>query len=224
MLVLIGIPIIAMGFILRFNPLLVVVIAGLSSTLLSGKLGLGQSIELLGQAFIDNRYVGVVWLILPLLALLERNGLRSQAKNIISGFKNATTGRILMIYFLFRQITAALGLLSIGGHAQMVRPLIAPMAEAASINRFKHLTQGMVDKIKAHAAAVDNIGAFFGEDIFIAIQSILLIKAFFETQNIFVEPLNLAVWAIPTAICAALIHFYRLRNLDKYLSKNAGRA
>ena len=39
------------------------------------------------------------------------------------------------------------------------------------------------------SAATDNIGLFFGEDIFIAIASILLIKGFLEQDGIIVEPL-----------------------------------
>jgi uncharacterized membrane protein len=72
-------------------------------------------------------------------------------------------------------------------------------------------------KIRAHAAAVDNIALFFGEDIFIAIGSILLIKGFLDQNGIHVEPTQLAIWAIPTAICAFLIHGTRLLLLDRQL-------
>ena len=42
-------------------------------------------------------------------------------------------GRLLVAYSPgFRQITAALGMKDIGGHPQAVRPLVAPMAEAAA--------------------------------------------------------------------------------------------
>ena len=118
----------------------------------------------------------------------------------------ATTGRVLMLYFVIRQITAALGLTSLGGHAQMVRPLIAPMAEAAAANRYGELPDAVRQQIRANASAVDNIAVFFGEDIFIAIQSILLIKGFLEQNGMIVEPLHISVWAIPTAVAALLIH------------------
>lgn len=38
---------------------------------------------------------------------------------------SATSARILMLYFVAREGTAALGLMSLGGHAQTVRPLLA---------------------------------------------------------------------------------------------------
>src|SRR5207244_1157625 len=122
-----------------------------------------------------------------------------------------------------RQLTAALGLTSLGGHAQMVRPLVAPMAESAAEAR---LGEGKLDdatryRIRAHAAAVDNIGVFFGEDIFIAIGSILLIRSFLEQNGFRIEPSQLAVWAIPTAVAAFLIHGTRLLLLDRSLRRVA---
>lgn len=114
-----------------------------------------------------------------------------------------------MCYFVFRQVTAALGLLSLGGHAQMIRPL-APMAEAAAKLKFKNLTHKDSQKIKAFSAGTDNVAVFFGEDIFIAVHSILFIKAFYESNGIIVEPLHLSVWAIPTGILALIIHCSRL--------------
>ena len=116
-------------------------------------------------------------------------------------------------------MTAALGLTSLGGHPQMVRPLVAPMAEAAAETHLGELPEKARERIRAHAAAADNVALFFGEDIFIAIGSILLIKGFLQTNGIVVEPLDLSVWAIPTAIMALLIHGTRLLLLDRSLRK-----
>ena len=69
-------------------------------------------------------------------------------------------------------------------------------------------------------SATDNVGLFFGEDIFIAIGSILLMKGFLEQYGIILEPLELSVWAIPTAIAAFLIHGARLMLLDRKLAKS----
>ena len=216
MLVLIGVPIVVIGFALRFNALLVVTIAGLA-TGLAGGMNLVDIVSAFGKAFTDNRYMGLIWLTLPVIALLERNGLKEQAKRMISRVQAATTGRVLMLYFVLRQATAALGLTSLGGHAQMVRPLLAPMAEGAAESRLGELPQRTRWRIRANAAAADNIGLFFGEDIFIAIGSILLIKGFLEQNGIRIEPIHLAVWAIPTAIAALVIHGTRLLLFDRRL-------
>lgn len=223
MLVLIGGPIVVIGFALRLNALLVVTAAGVA-TGLAGGLHTVEIVSAFGKAFADNRYMGLIWLTLPVIALLERNGLREQAKHLISRVHAATTGRVLMLYFVIRQITAALGLTSLGGHAQMVRPLIAPMAEAAATKRYGEVPDAVRQQIRANASAVDNIAVFFGEDIFIAIQSILLIKGFLEQNGIVVQPLQVSVWAIPTAVAALLIHCVRLKLLDHDLSRRVGAA
>jgi uncharacterized membrane protein len=103
-----------------------------------------------------------------------------------------------------------------------VRPLIAPMAEGAAENRYGPLPEKVRNGIRAHAAAVDNIALFFGEDIFIAIGSILLIKGFLDQNGIHVEPTQLAIWAVPTAICAFVIHCTRLVLLDRRLRMELG--
>ena len=139
---------------------------------------------------------------------------------LIGRMRAATTGRVLLAYFMVRQATAALGLTSLGGHPQMVRPLVAPMAEAAAETHIGELSEPARQRIRAHAAAADNVALFFGEDIFIAIGSILLIKGFLQTNGIIVEPLDLSVWAIPTAILALIIHGTRLLLLDRSLRKS----
>lgn len=211
---LIGILIVVAGFALRLNPLLVVATAAIATGLAAGH-GLVDVVSSFGKAFIDSRSVAVVWLALPVIGLLERAGLKERARTVISRIHVATTGRLLLAYLSVRQLTSALGLVSLGGHAQMVRPLIAPMAEAAAENHWGELSEDTRNHIRAHAAAVDNIGLFFGEDIFIAIGSILLIRGFLDQNGIHVEPSALAVWSIPTAVCAFLIHGTRLLLMDR---------
>ena len=77
------------------------------------------------------------------------------------------------------------------------------------------------EQAKAMAAATDNIGLFFGEDMFLAIGSILLMKGLLEGYGIFLEPLHLSVWAIPSAIAAFLIHSARLLLFDRKLKRMA---
>jgi uncharacterized membrane protein len=219
-LTLVGVAIVVVGFVLRLNPLLVVVCAGLATGLAAG-LDLASVVAALGRSFTESRYVPVVWLVLPVIGILERSGLKERARTLIAGIRVATTGRVLLTYLALRQITAALGLTSLGGHATMVRPLLAPMAEGAAESRMGELSERTRWRIRAFAASTDNVGLFFGEDIFIAIGSILLIRGFLEQNGISIEPIHLAVWAIPTAIAAFLIHGTRLLLLDRRLRGEA---
>ena len=220
MLPLLGIAVLALGFAARLNPLIVVLGAALVSGLAGGIPPL-KIVAVLGKAFNDSRYVSLVWLVLPVIGLLEREGLQERARILIARVGAATTGRLLIAYLVLRQITAALGLTSLGGHAQMVRPLIAPMAEGAAEVRHGRLSERMRHLIRAYAASADNVGVFFGEDIFIAIGSILLIKAALEQAGFRIAPLRLSLWAIPTALLALAVHGVRLWRLDARLRRMA---
>jgi len=211
---LIGIAIVIVGFALRFNALLVVTIAGIA-TGIAGGLDLHSVIAELGKAYNDNRYMSLVWLALPVIGLLEHCGLRERTQQLIGHIKSASPHHILTAYMVLRQLSAALGLTSLGGIAQMVRPIIVPMSEGAARHRYGSLPADVSLEIRAQAAAVDNIGVFFGEDIFLAIGSVLLIKGFLAQYHIDIAPLHLAIWAIPPAICAFIIQAIRLSLLNR---------
>lgn len=215
---LIGIALVVVGFALRFNPLLVVALAGLATGLLAG-MPFEKVLATLGKGFNDNRNVTLIYIVLPVIGLLERFGLQQRARTIIADMRGATTGRLLLLYLGFRQIFSALGLTSVAGHAQTVRPLVAPMALAAAEKQHGSLDEETTEKVKAMSAATDNVGLFFGEDIFIAISSILLIQGALAGFGIELTPFQLSVWAIPSAILAFLIHGTRLLLLDRRLGR-----
>jgi uncharacterized membrane protein len=221
--VLIGILIVVLGFALRLNPMLVVTAAAIVTGLIAG-MDPVEVVSTFGKAFNDNRIIAIVWIVLPVIGLLERYGLQQRAGAVIRGFKKATTGRLLILYLLYRQITAAIGLHSTAGHPQTVRPLVAPMALAAAEKQHGELDEPTAEKVKAYSAATDNVGLFFGEDIFFAIGSIVLIQQTLATYGYNLAPLELAVWAIPTAIVAFLIHGGRLIMLDNRLRSSRAKS
>jgi uncharacterized membrane protein len=214
---LLGIALVVLGFAFRFNPLLVVAVAAIVTGLLGGMPFL-KVLAALGHGFNQNRSVTIIYIVLPVIGLLERNGLQQQARRLIGRMRGATTGRLLVVYMAFRQIFAALGLTSVAGHAQTVRPLVAPMALAAAEKEHGDLDEERSEHVKAMSAATDNVGLFFGEDIFIAISSILLIQGALRAYGIELTPFELSMWAIPTAICAFLIHGARLLWMDRKLA------
>jgi len=220
MLPLLGVAVVVLGFVARINPLLVVMAAAIVSGL-AGGLDLVGVISAFGKAFNENRYVSVSWLVLPVIGALERAGLQERARDLIVQIRAASVFSILCLYLLIRQVAVAIGLTSLGGQATMVRPLIAPMAEAAGEAKLGALPGSTHDSIRAQAAAAENVGLFFGEDIFVAIGSILLIKGFLEQNGVIVQPLELSVWAIPTAIVAFMIHATRLYLFDRRLMRDS---
>ena len=217
---LIGVAVIIAGFVLRFNPMLVVIVTAIVTALAAG-FPVQKILATIGTGFIKTRNLPLIILLpLAVIGLLERHGLRQHAQAWIGRIKSATAGRLLIVYLLARQLTAAIGLTSLGGHPQMVRPLLAPMAEGATEARYGALSDRIRYKLRAYAASTDNVGLFFGEDIFVAFGAIVLMTTFLHEAGIDVEPIHVALWGIPTAISAFLIHAWRLRRLDKSLARD----
>jgi len=217
---LIGVAWVVAGFALRLNPALVVVSAGLVTGLVAGK-DLLTVLELFGTAFTNQRYLVLFLLTLPVIGLLERHGLKQHAQAWIARLRGATMGRLLVAYLGLRQVSATLGLISLGGHPQTVRPLLAPMAEGAAQSRIGALTDDQRQRLRALCAGTDNVGLFFGEDIFIAFGAVLLMQGFYAENGIVLEPLQIALWGIPTALCAFTIHTGRIFSFERRLEREA---
>jgi uncharacterized membrane protein len=212
---LLGVAVVVAGFARRQNPVLVVVVAGIVSGIASG-MDPGDLLALLGTSFVSNRVLLLFVLTLPVIGLLERHGLRERAQAWIMGFRRLSLARLLVAYLGLRQLVSMFGLIDIAGHAQTVRPLLAPMSESAA-QRDVMLDEDSRMRVRALAAATENVGRFFGEDVFLAFGAVLLIQRFFAGQGIPLEPFAIALWALPTAIAAFVIHALRILAFQRRL-------
>jgi uncharacterized membrane protein len=220
MLVLIGVLLVVVGFLLRLNSLVVVVVAGIVTGLLGGMSPVAI-LDAFGEGFASSRSVTIFVIVLPVIGLIERFGLQEQARRLISRLAGLTTGRILFLYLVIRQVTSAVGLSTIAGHPQTVRPLIYPMALGSAERKYGSVSDKIKEKIKGHAAGTDNVGSFFGEDIFVAVGSILLITGFVDaTYHLNLDAARIALWAIPTGICALVVHSVRVLLFDRQLARS----
>jgi len=217
--------------------------AGIGTGLVAG-MSFNEIMALFGTYFVENRYVSLIaLLVLPMVGLLERYGLRERTEILIRRATRATAGRVLVLYTAVRQCSIALGV-NIGGQAAMVRPLVAPMAEAAAKLQFANaalpseaagkvsgvkpdlhetpdLSDRTVQSIRAHAAAAENVGNFFGEDTVFAVSAVLLIKGVMEAAGQKVGVWALSLWGIPTALVAFAAMVWRARALDRRIQREA---
>lgn len=218
---LLGVAVVVAGFALRRNPALVVVVAGLVSGIAAG-MRVDELLALLGTSFVSNRALLLFVLTLPVIGLLEHHGLRERAQAWIAGFRGLTLARLLVSYLGLRQLLSMFGLIDLAGHAQTVRPLLAPMSEAAAAQDGRPLADAERNEVRALAAATENVGRFFGEDVFLAFGAVLLIQGLYERQGILLEPLEIALWALPTAIAAFVIHALRIVWVGRRLARRDG--
>ncbi len=217
MVKLLGIGIVALGFALGWNALGVVLAAGIVTGLIAG-FSLREIVEMTGKFFAENRALVLpVILMVPIVGLVERHGLHHRVAALMHRMRRGSPGRVLWLYQVARGLTSTVGM-SIGNHASMVRPLIAPMAEGA-VARERALTPERRDAIRAHAAASENVGNFFSDDILVAVGALLLIEGFFRSVGTPIVLADLQIWSIPTALWVIAVGWWRCRRLDRRLAR-----
>ncbi|PQJ89266.1 DUF969 domain-containing protein [Aliivibrio sifiae] len=214
---LIGVVIITLGLALRLNTLLVILTAGIVTGLVA-KIDFIEILSILGASFTQNRYMSLFILVLPMIGVLERFGLRERAETLIGSIKQASAGRVMFTYLLLRKVTNALGL-NLGGHPSMIRPLVAPMAEAAAEKNRKPLTHKEKQHLRALAAMSENFANFFSQLIFIGAGGLLLIKGVLEEHGYHVALNDMFMWAIPTALASCVVFYVRAWIEDSRLAK-----
>ncbi len=171
--VLIGVLLIVLGFVLKLDVVAVVLISGLVTGLIAG-IPFLEVLDIIGKGFVNNRYMSLFFLSLPLIAIMERYGLKDRAAEAIQKLKSASAGGVVGLYILIRWAAAALSL-RLGGHVQFVRPLILPMAEGAATKKVD-LSEKRLEELKGLAGAAENYGNFFGQNIFPVASGVLLIQ------------------------------------------------
>ena len=209
------------GVYLKWNTLLVILLAGITSGLTAGMSPV-LILEKIGVAFTANRFMAVFILILPVIGVLERHGLRERSEMLIRRVRHATTGRILMFYMALRQVLGILGF-QVDGHVTFVWPIVAPMAEASAEERLRQnggLPDNFRERIRAMAAASENFGQSYGSLLFVASNGLLLIKSIMNHAGYVVELTAMAKYAIPSGVAAFLLCAAYFFLFDRWLFKN----
>lgn len=168
--------IIVLGFALKLDVLAVVLVAGIVTGLVSG-LDFFHILEIIGTSFVNNRLMSIFLIMFPVIAIIERFGMKERAAYLIGKIKNASAGKVLSLWIVIRSLASAMNI-RIGGHVQFIRPLILPMtAAAAEASKGCRLTEKEDEKVKGLSAASENYGNFFAQNCFPAASGVVLIQS-----------------------------------------------
>ncbi len=214
--VLIGVAIIIIGFILKLDVVAVVLLSGLVTGLIA-KMGFIEVLNAIGTGFVNNRYMSLFFISFPVIAIMERYGLKIQAAEFIKKIKGASAGMVIWLYILIRTIAAAFSI-RLGGHVQFIRPLILPMAEGAAQKNMK-LTEDDIEKIKGLAGASENYGNFFGQNIFPVASGVLLITGTLKEQGVDISNTAVAKYSILAGVAMLLISLAQCWLFERNLRK-----
>ena len=218
---LIGIVIIVLGFALKFDVLATVLLAGLVTGIVVG-MDIPHILSILGESFVSNRLMSIFLIIFPVIAIIERYGLKERAAYLIGKIKNASAGKVLAIYMLVRTAASAFNV-RIGGHVQFVRPLILPMSEAAAkVSKQSDLSENEVEELKGHAAAVENFGNFFAQNCFAAASGVVLIQGTLSMYKEVTLP-SIAMASIPVMVITVAFTFVQVFLFDRKVKKAGAR-
>lgn len=219
-MVLIGILIVIIGFALKFDSIAVIIISAIA-TGLAANMDINEILTILGKTFVNQRLMTIFILTLPVIGISERYGLKEKAVQLIKQVKNLSTGKLLTLYCLLRQIGGAMSL-RISGHPQFVRPLINPMAQGAAIGKYGEIDKKTEEKIKAAAASMDNYGNFYGQNLFLASSGVLLVSNTLTELGYATTGIDVAKASIVVAVVAFVFVLIQNIMLDKKLDKQYG--
>ncbi|KAF1301763.1 hypothetical protein BAU16_07690 [Enterococcus sp. JM9B] len=214
---LIGVVIVIIGFALKLDSILIVVVALIATALVSG-LGFTAMLETLGTSFVANRGMAIFIIIMLATGTLERNGLKESAARLIKKAKRVNTSTILMIYGVFRTIFAAFNV-SFGGVAGFVRPIVYPMMEGAVESKKLPENENYSEDLKGMSSAMENITWFFGQNLFIGGAGALLVQSTLKSLGYEVSLVRLMVVEIPVALVALVVACLYFYFKDKRLMK-----
>lgn len=217
LLKLLGILIVVIGFVLKLDSILIIMIAAIVTALVAG-MDPVTFLETFGSSFVANRSMCVFVMVMVVTGTLERNGLKQAAANLMMKFKNASAGVVLAIYGVFRLVFAAFNV-SFGGVAGFVRPIVLPMATAAAKKNGKKISEKYEENLKGMASGMENIAWFFGQVLFVGTSGMILVQSTLAGLGYNVELVDLMKVQIPVAIIAvavAIVYYYLK---DKQLSR-----
>ena len=211
---LIGVVIIVLGFALKLDVLAVVLDAGIVTGLVSG-LDFFHILEIIGTSFVNNRLMSIFLIMFPVIAIIERFGMKERAAYLIGKIKNASAGKVLSLWIVIRSLASAMNI-RIGGHVQFIRPLILPMTTAAAeASKGSRLTEKEDEKVKGLSAASENYGNFFAQNCFPAASGVVLIQSGLAVAGYEVTLSSIASASISVMIISIILTMVQVFLFDR---------
>ena len=211
---LIGVAIIVLVFALKLDVLAVVLVAGIVTGIVSG-LDFFYILEIIGTSFVNNRLMSIFLIMFPVIAIIERFGMKERAAYLIGKIKDASAGKVLSLWIVIRSLASAMNI-RIGGHVQFIRPLILPMtAAAAEASKGCRLTEKEDEKVKGLSAASENYGNFFAQNCFPAASGVVLIQSGLAVAGYDVTLSSIASASISVMIISIILTMVQVFLFDR---------
>ncbi|NCB33885.1 MAG: DUF969 domain-containing protein [Erysipelotrichia bacterium] len=211
---LLGILVVIIGFALKLDNILIIVVASVITALVGG-IGFIPLLELVGSTFVSNRSMLIFVVVMLATGTLERNGLKQASAALISKIKGATPGAIVNSYGVLRAFFGAFNV-GLGGVAGFIRPVVIPMCEGAIESKGCKPNEEHMEKVKGMSAGIDNITWFFAQVLVVGGSGALLVQNTLKDLGYEVDLVRLAAVEVPICIIAVVVTIVYYTIMDRH--------
>ena len=204
MLSLLGVVVVIIGFALKLEPIAIIVVSAIV-TAVCGGINVVDLLTSVGTTFVANRNQLITIILMILTGTLEKNGLKEAGAALIRKAKGLTTGMLIAIWGVLDEIFIIFKI-PIGGIPSYVRPILMPMTLGIIESKGYEVAPEHEETIKALYGKDYNVSNFFGQCLFAANSSVLLIQSTLESIGYEVDVMQIVAVQIPVALFAMLVN------------------
>lgn len=212
---LLGVLVVIVGFAIKLEPIAIIFVSAVV-TAIAGSINVVDLLEIIGTNFVSSRSQLIAIILMILTGTLERNGLKEAAADLIRKIKGLTSGMLIAVWGVIDEL-AIIFKIPITGITSFVRPILMPMTIGIIESHGYDVTPEHEETIKALYGKDSNVSNFFGQCLFAANSSVLLIQSTLASIGYDFDPMQIVVVQIPVAIFAAIVNATQTLIVDKHM-------
>lgn len=214
---LLGVLVVIIGFAIKLEPIAIIVVSAIVTAIFGG-INVIDLLETVGTTFVANRNQLITIILMILTGTLERNGLKEAGADLIRRAKGLTTGMLIAIWGVLDEIFIIFKI-PIGGIPSFVRPIMMPMTLGIIESKGYDIAPEHEETIKALYGKDYNVSNFFGQCLFAANSSVLLIQSTLASIGYDVDVMQIVMVQVPVAIFAMIVNATQTLIVDKRMIK-----
>ena len=214
---LLGVVVVIIGFAIKLEPIAIIVVSAIVTAIFGG-INVIDLLETVGTTFVANRNQLITIILMILTGTLERNGLKEAGADLIRRAKGLTTGMLIAIWGVLDEIFIIFKI-PIGGIPSFVRPIMMPMTLGIIESKGYDIAPEHEETIKALYGKDYNVSNFFGQCLFAANSSVLLIQSTLASIGYDVDVMQIVMVQVPVAIFAMIVNATQTLIVDKRMIK-----
>lgn len=214
---LLGVLVVIIGFAIKLEPIAIIVVSAIVTAIFGG-INVIDLLETVGTTFVANRNQLITIILMILTGTLERNGLKEAGADLIRRAKGLTTGMLIAICGVLDEIFIIFKI-PIGGIPSFVRPIMMPMTLGIIESKGYDIAPEHEETIKALYGKDYNVSNFFGQCLFAANSSVLLIQSTLASIGYDVDVMQIVMVQVPVAIFAMIVNATQTLIVDKRMIK-----